>query len=96
MRHAHPLFRSARLLVWVLFVMGACSTNTPPAIDRARPISHVLAPRADSAFAAVEASIVLQHGETASGFRPLQSNREALEWRLAAIDLARHSLDLQY
>jgi putative cardiolipin synthase len=73
--------------------LAACSTPAP--IPKAPP-GAALAPRADSAFAAAEALLRDVHGEAASGFRLLRTNQDGLAWRLALVDSARHSLDLQY
>jgi putative cardiolipin synthase len=81
-------------LVAVLAGQG-CATRPPPSEPQRAP-SLAAAPRDDGAFAAIEQQLRNQHGESVSGFRLLQSNRDALAWRLAAIDQARHSLDLQY
>ncbi len=48
------------------------------------------------AFAQLAANIALKHGELVSGFKLLDSNQEGLDWRLAVIDSAKHSLDVQY
>jgi putative cardiolipin synthase len=95
MRHLFLRLRLALLLALSLLI-AACATQAPPAIDAARGVSSAPAPRAGSAFAAIEEAIAIRHGAEVSGFRLLQANREALAWRLAAIDLASHSLDLQY
>jgi putative cardiolipin synthase len=47
-------------------------------------------------FADLEAAFTRKHGRENSGFLLLENNSEALDWRLALIDEARHSLDLQY
>ncbi len=54
------------------------------------------APQADSHFAPAEAHISGQFGQTHSGFHLLERSDQALLWRLALIDSAKHSLDLQY
>lgn len=54
------------------------------------------APLADTAFAAIEAAIGAAHGADASGFAWLDRSEDALRWRVALIDSARHSIDLQY
>ena len=54
------------------------------------------APRPDSRFAPAEAAIAAQHGPDYSGFNLLEKSDRALLWRLALIDSASHSIDLQY
>lgn len=44
----------------------------------------------------MEAALRAQHGPDASGFELLDSNEDGLRWRLALIDTAQHSLDIQY
>lgn len=95
-----PLFPdAARRLVRRAMVIGAfvalagCATR--PAPPQPAP-SHAQPPRAQSPFAAVEDAVRQAHGEGVSGFRLLPRNQEALAWRLALVDSAAHSLDLQY
>lgn len=44
----------------------------------------------------VSAQVMQRHGAGKSGFLLLEGNQEALQWRLALIDSAKTSLDLQY
>jgi putative cardiolipin synthase len=74
------------------FVAG-CSTVTPWTPP---PPDYVQAPRPDSRFSPIEERVAAAHGQDASGFRLLENNGDALTWRIALIDSARHSLDLQY
>jgi putative cardiolipin synthase len=74
-------------------VCAGCAQSPAPPLPTAE---HALAPRAESPFAAAEDDIRRRHGEGVSGFRLLHGNLDALTWRLAVIDSARHSLDLQY
>jgi putative cardiolipin synthase len=60
------------------------------------PAEFAQAPRADSLFAEAETRIAATHGADYSGFNLLERNDRALQWRLALIDSARHSLDMQY
>jgi putative cardiolipin synthase len=77
-----------------LLVLAGCA-GLPPPVVRPAPAA-ALPPQADSPFAPVEAGLRSAHGESASGFRLLSQNLDALRWRLVLIDTARHSLDLQY
>ncbi len=98
-------YRSLQVLVsplWPRFraVLGASAIvcagcATAPAPPQPTP-SHAQPPRADSVFAAVEDELRHRHGAEVSGFRLLHNNLDALTWRLAVIDSALHSLDLQY
>jgi putative cardiolipin synthase len=78
--------------VWVSVLQGCASAPPLPK----PPAGAALAPRPGGAMADVERAVQAKHGEGVSGFRLLRTNQEALAWRLALIDSARHSLDLQY
>ncbi len=73
--------------------LAGCATTPPPPKP---PPSYAAAPRADGRFAPLEARIAAAHGPQASGFRLLERNADGLKWRLALVDSASHSLDLQY
>ena len=83
--------RSGLLVLSV--ALAGCAT-APPLTKL--PPGFAQAPRQGSTFAPAEDHVRLASGDQASGFMPLQSNLEALTWRLVIIDSARHSLDLQY
>jgi putative cardiolipin synthase len=86
----------ARPLAWVLATtLAVAGCAAPPPLPRP-PAGYAQAPQADSPFAPLESRIVAGHGGSASGFRLLSRNEDALLWRLALIDSARDSLDLQY
>ena len=80
-------------LVLALVVTG-CATlpETPP---RGAP-GHALAPQPGGALEPVERAILERAGPDGSGFLLLDSNEDGLRWRLALVDSAQHSLDLQY
>jgi putative cardiolipin synthase len=80
-------------LVVGLAVAG-CATP-PQTLPRGEP-GHALAPQAGGELGSVEERLRVRAGPDASGFRLLESNEDGLRWRLALIDSARHSLDLQY
>ena len=86
----------SRLLLSVLaaIALAACAA-LPDKLPRPAPEYAVPAP-GDSVFAPLEASIRAERGPDASGFLLLDSNDKGLSWRLALIDSAKHSLDLQY
>jgi putative cardiolipin synthase len=85
--------RSA-LLVLTAIALAACAT-LPEKLPRPAP-AYAIPARAESVFAPIEASIRAHDGADASGFLLLDSNEKGLTWRLALIDSAKHSLDLQY
>ena len=80
-------------IVLALFA-GGCAT-LPEELPLGPP-SHALAPQPGRPLAEAEAALQARHGRADSGFRLLDANEESLRWRLALIDSARHSLDLQY
>jgi len=54
-----------------------------------KPTDHGTLAESESAFAQ-------KHGTQKSGFLLLDKSEEALKWRLALVDAAQHSLDVQY
>ncbi len=97
-RYALPVFLLSLALVngcaMTAAVIGS-KTGTKPVFERPAP-EYAVEPRNDDAFFPVAQRITRQHGEQASGFRLLDSNEDGLRWRLALIDSARHSIDVQY
>jgi putative cardiolipin synthase len=81
-------------VLWLAVLLLAGCTSQPAWQRPAAQYAEV--PRADSRFAAIEAQIAAAHGADHSGFTLLERSDRALLWRLALIDSARHSLDLQY
>lgn len=88
---------AVRLLVaWSLaLALGGCAIERVAPYPRPTP-ETARAPQADTAFTAIEAAIARDHGAQASGFELLDHNEAGLRWRLALIDSARHSIDVQY
>jgi cardiolipin synthase C len=75
-------------------VVTACATP-PTALPRGAPgVAEV--PAAAGLLAEAESSVIKAQGPGRSGFRLLESNQDGLRWRLALIDSAQQSLDLQY
>ena len=85
----------AALLAGLLMLLAGCATPPPPVVPKLAH-SQALPPRDDGLLADVERQITGRHGADASGFRLLDSNANGLRYRLAVIDGARHSLDVQY
>ena len=81
-------------LVAIAVALGGCTTATPagppPAPEYARPAAGA------GPLATLEARVRDANGPDASGFRLLERNEEGLRWRLALVDSARSTLDLQY
>ncbi len=80
--------------ILVAFLVG-CTTTLPDEHAELSP-SHALPPSDDGGFAPIVVDIATRYGSDASGFLLLDRNDEALLWRLALIDHAKHTLDLQY
>jgi putative cardiolipin synthase len=76
-----------------LGILGCASL--PEDLPRGAPGS-ALAPQPGGTLAAVEAALERRAGPDQSGFLLLESNEQGLRWRLALIDSAQHSIDLQY
>ena len=81
------------MIIALAVTVAGCAA--PPPLPKP-PAGYAQAPRPDSPFASIEGRIAGEFGASASGFRLLPRNEDALLWRLALIDSARHSLDLQY
>ncbi|MGD8933727.1 MAG: phospholipase D family protein, partial [Gammaproteobacteria bacterium] len=73
----------------------ACSTRTVAPLVRAPP-EFALPAQSDGAFSEIESTILANHGPETSGFKLLDYNEDGLRWRLALIDSARHTIDVQY
>jgi putative cardiolipin synthase len=95
MASASPRWLGRNFFTWLLggFMLAGCASQ--PAWEKP-PTQYAEAPRADSRFAVVEENIAREHGADVSGFTLLERSDRALRWRLALIDSARHSIDLQY
>jgi putative cardiolipin synthase len=78
----------------LVIAVGGCATTTLP-VEKPPP-GYAQAPRDEGRFAAVERRIAAQHGSEVSAFRLLERNADGLIWRVALIESASHSIDLQY
>jgi putative cardiolipin synthase len=74
-------------------ILAGCATSLP---TQKPPPGFAQAPREDGRLAAVERRVAAVHGADASGFRLLERNADGLTWRVALIESAAHSIDLQY
>ena len=84
----------AAFLLLVLCVTGCATLPEHPARG---PAGHALSPQPDGPLARLEASIRPRlTRDNDSGYRVLDSNEDALRWRLALVDSASYSLDVQY
>lgn len=96
MKQAAPIISpGAGVILALVFVLSACATRTvAPYV--APPPEYALSARPDGAFSGIEANIRDAYGPEASGFRLIDRNEDGLRWRLALIDSARYSIDVQY
>ncbi len=78
----------------LLLLLVGCAT-LPEDLPKGDP-GYALAPQPGGPLAETEAGLQARMAPDESGFRLLNSNVEGLRWRLALIDSARYSLDLQY
>ena len=74
--------------------LAACAT-LPETLPRGKS-GYAVPPQAGGLLAEMESRVNAIHGPERSGFYLLDSNEDGLRWRLALVDSAQHSLDLQY
>lgn len=82
-------------LALLMMVLVACQPQTVEHYVRPTP-EYAIPAAADGAFTEIESALRAAHGSEVSGFKLVDTNSEALRWRLALIDSAKHSIDLQY
>jgi putative cardiolipin synthase len=82
------------LFLTLLVLPASCATVRQDYPDP-QP-SFASEPAASGPLADLESTFSKQHGSQKSGFLLLENSAESLKWRLALIDEARHSLDVQY
>ena len=79
----------------VTALLCGCAAQRFESVPSPEP-AFALAAQPSDRLAPVEAVITEEHGAGVSGFELLDSNEDGLRWRLALIDTARRSIDLQY
>lgn len=85
--------KSILLLSAFLLMLGGCAVlQTPPALS---PV-YSLEPAEEGVLSEVSRSISARYKQAGNGFLLLKNNEEALKWRLALVDHALLSLDIQY
>ena len=82
------------MLLAVLF-LAACTTASLKEVPPEKVTRQALPPAEAGQLADIAAAIQNQHGEDQSGFKLLDGSEEGLRWRLALIDSATTSLDIQ-
>ena len=102
MRQASRLQHRARLpglrslfLLGAVMLFTACAGPTLKEDRQPPPPSYALPPATEGGFADMAERITSAHGEDRSGFHLLDSSYEGLAWRLALIDMAVTSVDIQ-
>jgi putative cardiolipin synthase len=95
-RAGHTLAKAFLLIALAASTLVAgCSSGGMKEDIVKLPPSHALPPATTGVLAEVAAGITAQHGEEYSGFRVLDPSFSGLYWRLALIDSAVSSLDIQ-
>lgn len=91
------MLRSLRtvFVLALIVALSACATTTVAPYVRPAP-EHALPPQPDGSFSDLESAVHAEYGPDVSGFQLLDRNEDGLRWRLALIDSARHSIDVQY
>jgi len=79
----------------LLLLLAGCATQRFDSTARPAP-EHAAPAQPDDAFFAIESQIASLHGTAISGFKLLDTNEDGLRWRLALIDAARRTIDVQY
>jgi len=83
------------LVITLAVLLSACATRAVQPYVRPAP-EYAKPTQPDGAFSELEAKIRAAHGPQTSGFKLIDRNEDGLRWRLALIDSARHSIDVQY
>jgi cardiolipin synthase C len=96
-RPTDSLLRASLLIIVLasLALLAGCSSGGMKKEIVQLPESHALPPSTTGLLADIAANITAEHGEETSGFRILDSSYAGLYWRLALIDSAVSSLDIQ-
>jgi putative cardiolipin synthase len=83
-------------LISLSVLIGACSSGAGLKEDYAgNSISYSLPPADSGILADIAAQVYREHGQEHSGFHLLDSSYDGLAWRLALIDSATTSIDIQ-
>jgi cardiolipin synthase C len=87
--------RYAWILAFALAVGLASCATLPEHVPHGAP-GHAPPPQPGGALADLENGLHPKLGPDISAWRALDSNEDAFRWRLALVDSAQHTLDLQY
>ncbi len=91
---------SVRQSLWLVslslaLLVTGCVAQRFASVPRPAP-EYALPAQPIDAFYAIESDIASRHGDKASGFKLLDTNEDGLRWRLALLDSARRTIDVQY
>jgi len=91
------LMKLTHLLLTLLLtaIVAGCAAQRFQQVPRPEPEFALPAQPADF-LAPIESAIAAQHGAAFSGFELLDTNEDGLHWRLALLDSAQRSIDIQY
>jgi putative cardiolipin synthase len=92
MRRINPFV--AAIMACVILVAGCAGTALKEHIVRPEP-SYAKPPATEGILADTAKRIAVEHGPEHSGFKALDGSKESLDWRLALIDSAVSSVDIQ-
>jgi cardiolipin synthase C len=87
--------RGALGSLFLILLLVACSNASLKNNAPEKQVSNALAPAQTGVLADISAAITSEHGQDNSGFKVLDSSEDGLMWRLALIDSATTSLDIQ-
>jgi putative cardiolipin synthase len=85
----------SRFVLPIVLVLGLVGCATLPENLPKGPAGKAMPPQNSGTLARLETQLQPKVAD-GSGFHLLDSNEDALRWRLALVDSAEHSLDLQY
>ena len=85
-----------RFVLPIVLILGLAGCATLPDNLPKGPASKAMAPGKSGTLAGLETQLQPKVAADGSSFHLLDSNEDALRWRLALVDSAEHSLDLQY
>jgi len=94
MKHNPPRYIKYLFTCWLFSVVISGCATLPPRPDL--PPEVASPPALSGELAALSVAFSNENGRQASGFRLLTNAREALEARLAVVDMATSSIDIQY
>lgn len=94
MRSTNPIVMFAVVVTCAMLVAGCAGTALKQEVVRPAP-SYARPPATEGVLAAMAARIAVEHDPESSGFIALDGSKESLDWRLALIDSAVSSVDIQ-